>query len=487
MKRSLSTAVAVALSAICSSAFAAEETVLFNGRNLEGWSFQVREGEEVQKTMEEVWGVEDGLLVTNNSCTGFLIHEAQFDDFELTMEWRSMRANRNGVTIGAFGSVFVRTGREKGSFHYPKSVEVSLRDVGNVFFRDVDPFSEREWAFRAPEFADDVDNDLGEWNHYRLICRGKKLTVIANGTAVNQVGELTQTKGAVALDSTVGFIQAPTFFRNIVVRPLTQESMKVEESAAKQLAKYRLVAQKEAEAEERERQEEERREKMKEKEFESRWAKIDVKQDLEFSDNVLSLPYPADASEYSFDSTFGDVELRSRMPIAELSRFYRTEMARRGWTEEERERDDESVNVTFKQGAATVELELETDSGEVEIALDCDGLSFAGTDDPAKLAGLGIPQPKAYLFLQKSLKLPDDVFDLEYDSGERCLFKTGMSLQESFDKYSKQIKALGFRESRRPIISGNRRYTEFVKSRVKLSLNVFEHQNGARLIVTYDE
>lgn len=472
---------------IASAGAVAEETVLFNGKDLEGWSFH-REGEPVKK-MEETWVVQDGLMIFTGATTSYLMHKNEFENYVLTLEWRSMKTNRNGVAVSCSGEVFIHASDEEGVFKRPKSVEISLHEVGDVFLRDIkqeEIFKSDKWVFSAPDFADDVEKDLGEWNHLKLICRGKRLTVIANGTPVNQVNELNRSKGAIALRATRGFIASPLFFRNIKVQSLTKEHEQEETAAAGKLAKLKQIAAQKEAARKANREEEKRQEKLKAEAFERMWAKIDVRPEIEFKPDALALPFPADASGLRFRAVFGHIELSSKSAMQTLSKFYRTEMARRGWQEVEKERDEDSVEVTFQQEKAKVELDLDQDSDGVDIRLVCRGLTFDGTNDPAGLVAKGLPQPKAYLFLQKEVPLPDNVQGLQYDSGNRCLFKSSLSLQEAFDHFGKQLRAKGYRETRRPILSSNRRYTEFGKGRVEISVNVFSDKVGSRIILTYE-
>ncbi len=483
--QSISLALVLVASTTC--AFA-EDTMLFNGKDLKGWTFQVSKGENKPKPVQESWVVQKGLLISTGACTGFLKHEVEFENYVLTLEWRSMKPKRNGLSVGGSGSVFVHTSDEMGSFHSPKSVEISLfNDTGSVYFRDVKPFSKKKWAFRAPDFADDAEKEMGEWNQTKLICRGNRLTVFVNGTPVNQMDGLNLTKGAIALKSQRGAFQAPSYYRNIRVQPLSSASVKDEKTATTKLAKFKALVAKQEAAEEAKRGEKERRGKTHAEKFARQWATIKVPQEIDFTTDARKLPFPADTRELEFKAKFGDIELKSSLSLAVLSKFYRTQMAKRGWKEVKKKRDKDSVEVTFKHGQAEVELSLDKESDGVEISLDCRGLSFKGTNDPAGLVALGISQPRAYVFLQKEIKLPSDIRDLEFDGGNRCLFKSGLGLQKAFDEIGKQLRAKGYKETRRPIVSKNRRYTEFAKGRIELSVNIFSNDGGSRAILTYEE
>ncbi len=469
----------------------ADESILFNGKNLDGWTWQMKKDEENPQPVEKAWLVRDGLLISTGACQGVLVHKTSFEDYELTLEYRSMQRNA-GLVVSGTGSVLVHTAADQpGSFRYPKSIEVPLfTDTGSVYFRDVEPFSKKKWAFRASDIRDDFEKDMEEWNHVKIICRGNQLTVLLNGSPINHVEGLNRKQGAVALTSSRGSIQAPAFYRNIKVTPLPAEITAEEKAATTKLAALIAKAAKEdadrEAARKAEMAAEERREKVRAEGFARLWANIEVQKDLEFSDDARKLPFPTDTRDLQFDATFGDIELSSGKSMSELSKFYRTEMARRGWNEVEKDRDEESIEVTFKHGNAQVELELDQEDDGTDVSLDCRGLSFKGTNDPAALAALGLPQPQAYLVLQKTFTLPGDAHDLEYESGNRCLFKTGVKLQQAYDQLTGQLRSQGFQETRRPIISDNRRYSEFAKGGTEISVNMFVHGAGSRAVLSYE-
>jgi hypothetical protein len=119
--------------------------------------------------------------------------------------------------------------------------------------------------------------------------------------------------------------------------------------------------------------------------------------------------------------------------------------------------------------------------------MDCRGLSFAGTSDPAGLVALGLPQPRAYVFLQKEIKLPPNVRDLEFDGGDRMLFKSDLKLPQAFDQIGQQLRAKGYRETRGALLESKRRYTEFAKGKIEISVNMFTDGAGSRAVLTYEE
>jgi hypothetical protein len=207
-----------------------------------------------------------------------------------------------------------------------------------------------------------------------------------------------------------------------------------------------------------------------------------------FSALAKALPFPPDAHELEFRKTFGRLDFMSRSSLDSLVDFYQREMQKRGWEQDASafKQKEDRVDMTFKHDGAKVDIELSQRSDGVNVFMDCEKVDFAGVDDPAGLAAAGIPQPRANLYLQKEVPRPDAIRDLEYRKGE-CLFKAPMPLQEAFDYYLKTLKGMGWQESRRPIISSNRRYTEFKRGEMKLSVNIFSHEVGSRFILRYED
>lgn len=486
---------AVAVLMLLLSSASAQETKLFNGEDLEGWTFRA-EGEQ-PADLGEPWVSQRGLLICRGVGTGYLIHRDAFEDYALTLEVRTMSTEEGGgMAVGSLGSVYVNAADEQGAFNSPKSIEVSLREEGTVYFRDVAQENRHDtdtWVHRAPDFADDVERDMGEWNQLKLLCHGDRLTVILNGRVVNQVQPINRTKGALALKSSRGFVAAPTFYRNLVARPLGPADLEQEKQATAAFSKVTAAIVQRKAAEEAERAAADRREAEEQAareaemiELAKEWAGLPVDENAEFSASVMSLPIPKDAREVCFDATFDEVEFESPSSLAAITKFYGAEMARRGWRVAETDVEEDEATVTFQHGEYEVELNLEESSDGVDVSMECEGLSFEGSDDPAALAQIGVPQPQAYLVLQREFTAPEGFRDQEYDMGKRRLFKSTLALPELYEFLTHQLLQKGYRETRRPIISDDRRYSEFSKGGVKLSVNAFSHEIGSRVVLTYE-
>jgi hypothetical protein len=69
---------------------------------------------------------------------------------------------------------------------------------------------------RHLNLTDGSEKPLGEWNKLRIVCEGDELTIYVNGDKVNYASKLSQTKGAICLQSEGAEIE----YREILLRPL---------------------------------------------------------------------------------------------------------------------------------------------------------------------------------------------------------------------------------------------------------------------------
>lgn len=208
----------------------------------------------------------------------------------------------------------------------------------------------------------------------------------------------------------------------------------------------------------------------------------------EFSDEATALPFPPDTRALKFSASFGDIEYTSGSSLNSLAAFYLKEMASRGWEHDESkaEVDDDSIELVFKHGESEVEVSLSQRSKEVKVSIDTDEVKFTGVDDPAKLAAAGLPVSRSVLFVHKELTLPANVQGLSFDE-DGCMFKSTLDLKSAYEHFTKLLAAKGFKESRKPIISAGRQYSEFKKGTTEVSVNVFTDPVGSRVVLEHKD
>lgn len=171
---------------------------LFNGKDLTGWTYHL---DRPDVKMEDVWSVKDGVLHCKGKPAGYLLTKKDdFENYVLTLEWRwPEKGGNNGVLVhvtkpGALGV-------------WPKSLEVQLANgeagdfwvIGTTI--DVKNAEKRRQDRRHLNLSDGDEKPLGEWNTMEITCRGDEVLVKVNGKLVNHATNVSQTKGAIALQS----------------------------------------------------------------------------------------------------------------------------------------------------------------------------------------------------------------------------------------------------------------------------------------------
>jgi hypothetical protein len=193
---------------------AEEKTIdLFNGRDLDGWTYHL---DDPKVKMEGVWSVKDGVLACKGRPVGYLLTKKNdYENYVLTLQWRwPGKGGNNGVLVhvtkpGALGV-------------WPRCLEVQLGsgDAGDFWVigttLDMPNIEKRKSDRRHLNLTDNSEKPLGEWNTMEITCRGDAISVKINGELVNEATKLSQSKGAIALQSE----GTPIEFRNIKLRPL---------------------------------------------------------------------------------------------------------------------------------------------------------------------------------------------------------------------------------------------------------------------------
>jgi hypothetical protein len=193
---------------------------LFNGENLDGWSHVlVDEGKR-----EDVWSVENGVLVCKGQPFGYLRTQESYEDFTLTFEWRWPEGKDPGNS-----GVLLRIAGEPIGF-MPKCVEAQLKsgsagDIWAFFGANVKGDAERTVEIKDHKDLKDftgvkgmkvLEKPAGEWNKYEIKVSGGEMQLKINGESVNQVSGLDVVSGPIGFQSE----GAEIHFRNIEIQPV---------------------------------------------------------------------------------------------------------------------------------------------------------------------------------------------------------------------------------------------------------------------------
>lgn len=210
-----------------------------------------------------------------------------------------------------------------------------------------------------------------------------------------------------------------------------------------------------------------------------------------FSSKAKDLPFPPDAREVEFDSSFEDVEYISASSLESLAKLFREQMPTRRWQEdtEEASFEDDEIELTFGHGEAEVVVNLSKNSdGTVDVELDCEELSWEGIDDPAGLLAAGVPQSRSYLFLQSDVPRPEEIFELEFEY-EACEFKSTETPREAAAYYIAEMVKLSWQPTRSsPFVTDDLCRFEYQKGPISLDFSIFANSdpNGSRINIRYE-
>jgi len=157
---------------------------LFNGKDLTGWKglvenpiarskMSTKDLNEAQKKADELmrhdWIVENGELVYIGNGWDNICTENKYADFELLVDWR-LDPNGNEPDAG----VYLRGAPQVQIWDIRRTNVGAQVGSGGLYNNKKNP--------STPTSVE--DNKLGEWNTFRIIMRGEKVTVWLNGVKV---------------------------------------------------------------------------------------------------------------------------------------------------------------------------------------------------------------------------------------------------------------------------------------------------------------
>lgn len=198
----------LAVSAILLSGCKEKKTMLFNGKDLDGWVLYVAPEDGVAAT--DVFKVSDGKIVVAGRPFGYMRTEKEYADYKLHAEWRWIGAATNS-------GIFQRV--QEGDRIWPSVVEVQLQGghagdllgMGGTALAHVDPKAPGLF-YKVRASGESPEKPEGEWNSADVEVTGTNVKVWVNGKFANEAEGLF-TKGCIALQSEGG----PLEFRNVYI------------------------------------------------------------------------------------------------------------------------------------------------------------------------------------------------------------------------------------------------------------------------------
>ena len=189
---------------------------LFNGKDLSGWEHFLVDD---KAKMEDVWSVEDGILICQGKPGGYLCTKKEYESFKLVVEWRwPDKPGNSGVLMRITGDPTM----------LPNCVEAQLKsgNAGDMYgFQGFKIDGPEDRRFDKPNVAgglkgltkiEENEKEPGEWNKYEITVDGDKITLMVNGKTVNEATGCDVRPGQIGLQSEGGIIH----FRTVSLTPL---------------------------------------------------------------------------------------------------------------------------------------------------------------------------------------------------------------------------------------------------------------------------
>jgi hypothetical protein len=200
----------------------ADELVLFNGKNLDGWTVEGTKdfkGKDDKVTL--VWSVQDGLLRCEGKGFGFLRYDKkEFADFVLHVEYRMTPKCNSGIGIRT-----VPFDPKKNSATRPSYAAYEVQLLDDAGKPPTKNSSGSLYRYVAPS-ANPV-KPAPEWNAIDIECAGPRIKITINGQKIidvdqSKIDEIKNKplKGYVCLQNHGGRIE----FRNVRIRELAGAS-----------------------------------------------------------------------------------------------------------------------------------------------------------------------------------------------------------------------------------------------------------------------
>jgi hypothetical protein len=232
--------IALTLVVAGASAHAADEIVLFNGKNFHGWTFYLEQKDYNAggkgKISDFAAVKPGGVIELTPKLHGALITKKDYLNYKVHVEWRWVdpKARNNTGLFLRIRPPFVwdMEHAEMAGFY---QVQISPGQSGDLWVlgaysetklktdsaRSFKPFGDLEGnpmmgSMRRHLKIKDAEKPAGEWNTLDVTIDGKNVSVNVNGELVNEGTNLVDLPGRFGLESEFGPVQ----FRNIRLTPI---------------------------------------------------------------------------------------------------------------------------------------------------------------------------------------------------------------------------------------------------------------------------
>jgi hypothetical protein len=170
-----------------------EKIMLFNGKNLNNWVFQLKD-----PTVDpaKVFMVKNGVIHITGNPFGYMRTKETYADYSLHLQWRwPSEATNSGVFIHA----------QLPDTIWLRCIECQLAagNAGDFICSNGSDMNERTDKSKKSikKMAASSENPVGEWNTMEVICKANTIEVFVNRVLQNKGTGLNVNKGFICLQS----------------------------------------------------------------------------------------------------------------------------------------------------------------------------------------------------------------------------------------------------------------------------------------------
>lgn len=183
-----------------------KKTMLFNGKDLKGWVFFLRDQSVDPAT---VFTVKDGVINIKGEPFGYMRTKKSYLEYVLHGEWRYPgELSNSGVFVHTQGSDTI----------WPRCIENQLMagKAGDYVLMNGATMAEKTKSIVVPKRTDSNEKPAGEWNSMDITCKGNTIETSVNGLLQNKGTGLNVAEGGICLQSEGKAIE----FRNVYLTKL---------------------------------------------------------------------------------------------------------------------------------------------------------------------------------------------------------------------------------------------------------------------------
>lgn len=191
---------------------------LFDGKDLEGWTYGTRDGKE--NKAGRGYQVEGGIIFCTAEDGGNLYTGKEYGDFVFRFEFRLEANSNNGIGVRA---------PLEGNAAYA-GMEIQVLDDSGPEYVNLRPAQYHGSIYDVVAAKRGSQRPVGEWNSEEIVARGRRITVVLNGDTVVDANlddivdpeVLKKHPGLARTSGHIGFLGHGTRveFRNIRVKAL---------------------------------------------------------------------------------------------------------------------------------------------------------------------------------------------------------------------------------------------------------------------------